>query len=221
MLSSRVRRTTLTTIKMATSTSSTNNPAEAQGAQIALDSFTVPEFPPSARDLQALTLLSAIKAEQYQSLLSRSFVVPALPSGLRSLTLELFSLGYPPGFLTALASRVPLLSTFVAYSQILDGVTSESQRDAVESFKALRSLRALHLLDTFVQPGFCAKVGPWVKWNTSELPGEARRGLMYVLNNCKQLCLKSDRRERFRFLEASYTYRSEDVRYALLVKFAP
>lgn len=166
------------------------DPSEAQGAQVPLQSFTIPDFPPSARGLKALTLTSDIKVDEYQDIISKPYTIPALPSGIESLTLELFSLGYPPGFLTALAERLPNLKSVVLYSQLFAGITAESQKDAVEFFKRLPLLRALHLLDVFAKPHFFTDAAPWLKYNTSDVPGEARRGLM--------------------FLEVNYTFRHED-----------
>ncbi|KAK4543431.1 hypothetical protein LTR36_005574 [Oleoguttula mirabilis] len=165
-------------------------PSEAQGAQVPLQSFTIPEFPPSARGLKALTLTSDIKVDEYQDIISKPYTIPALPAGIESLTLELFSLGYPPGFLTALAERLPNLKSVVLYSQLFAGITDESQKDAVEFFKRLPLLRALHLLDVFAKPHFFTSAAPWLRYNTSDVPGEARRGLM--------------------FLEVNYTFRHED-----------
>ena len=76
------------------------NPSEAQGAQIPLQSFTLPDFPPAARGLKALTLTCDIKVDEYQNVLSQPYAIPdSIPYAIESLTLELFSLGYPPGFL--------------------------------------------------------------------------------------------------------------------------
>lgn len=160
-------------------------PQDAQGAQIPLSSFDIPEFPPSARGLRALTLTSNIKVNEYQPLLARPSNVPALPPGIESLTLELFTLGYPPGFLGALAERLPSLKSVVVYSQMLNGTTVDSQKDAVGFFKKTRDLRALHLLDVYAKPGFFQSASQWLKYNTSAVEGEARRGLMYVLDVLK------------------------------------
>ncbi|KAK0793761.1 hypothetical protein LTR91_000704 [Friedmanniomyces endolithicus] len=169
-------------------------PTQAQGAQIPLPTFHIPDFPPQAQNLKALTLTSDIKPTDYLSHLSRPFTVPTtLPLGIESLTLELFSLGYPPGFLAALASRLPNLKSVVVYSQLFAGTTRESQEDAVEFFRRLPFLRALHLLDVFAKPGFFGQVGRWLRWNTSDAPGEARRGLM--------------------FLEVNYSFRHEDEEF--------
>ncbi|EMC97755.1 hypothetical protein BAUCODRAFT_120690 [Baudoinia panamericana UAMH 10762] len=167
------------------------DPASAQGAQIPLQSFNVPDFPPSARGLKALTLTSDIQVDNYQSILGPSYSIPSsLPVAIESLTLELFSLGYPSGFLTDLAKRLPNLKSVVLYSQLFAGTTEESQKDAVQFFKHLPFLRALHLLDVFAQPGYFAKAAEWLKYNTSDMPGEARRGLM--------------------FLEVNYTFRGHE-----------
>lgn len=169
------------------------DPASAQGAQIALQSFTVPTFPPEAGGLRALTLTSDIKVDEYQAELAKPYSIPELPSSIESLTLELFSLGYPAGFLTALSERLPNLKSVVIYSQLFAGITIESQKDAVVFFKNLPNLRALHLLDVFARPHFFEDASEWLKYNTSEEPGEARRGLM--------------------FLEVNYTFRHEDEEF--------
>ena len=166
------------------------DPSQAQGAQIPLQSFNLPEFPPAAQALKALTLTSDIKVDEYQSMLSQPWTIPPLPTALESLTLELFSMGYPPGFLAKLAERLPNLKSVVIYSQLFAGITPESQKDAVDFFKKLQNLRALHLLDVFAKPKFFSEAGKWLRYNTSDTPGEARRGLM--------------------FLEVNYTFRHED-----------
>lgn len=167
------------------------NPSEAQGAQIPLQSFTIPDFPPAARGLKALTLTCDIKVDEYQSQLSQPYSIPStIPFAIESLTLELFSLGYPPGFLNRLAERLPNLKSVVIYSQLLGGISKESSEDAVAFFQKLPNLRALHLLDVFAKPGFFAQIAPWLKYNASDDPGAARRGLM--------------------FLEVNYTFRHGD-----------
>nr|OQO18039.1 hypothetical protein B0A51_14680 [Rachicladosporium sp. CCFEE 5018] len=157
------------------------DPSQAQGAQITLDSFTIPPFPPSAKNLKALTLTSVIPSATYVSLLTQPYEVPAsLPYALESLTLELFAQGYPAGFLTALANRLPNLKSVVVYQQKFSGRTEEQRKDAVEFFRRLPNLRSLSFLDGFVQRGFFGEVAQWVRWNTSDVPGEARRGLMFL-----------------------------------------
>jgi len=116
--------------------------------------------------------------------------VPNLPSSIESLTLELFSLGYPAGFLTALAEKLPNLKSVVVYSQLFAGITTDSAKDAVKFFEKLQGLRALHFLDVFAKPKFFSEAGKWLRYSTSDTPGHARRGLM--------------------FLEVNYTFRHED-----------
>ncbi|TIA66943.1 hypothetical protein D6C76_08971, partial [Aureobasidium pullulans] len=158
--------------------SSQVDPAQAQGAQIPLQTFSLPQFPPQAGALKALTLTSDIKLDDYQTLLSESFTVPPLPPGIESLTLELFTLGYPVGWLSQLADRLPNLKSLVIYSQLFGGVSEESQADGVEFFKKLPGLRALHLLDVFAQPKFFERIGPYVTHSTDD--ESARRGLMFL-----------------------------------------
>ena len=130
------------------------DPSQAQGAQISIQSFKLPDFPSEARALKALTLTSDINVEQYQSILKQDFSIPStIPHGIESLTLELFSLGYPPGFLQHLADRLPNLKSVIIYSQLFPGLSAQSQNDAVLFLKKLPSIRALHLLDVFARPG--------------------------------------------------------------------
>lgn len=167
---SRTKINNITTIM-----STTTDPSQAQGAQIPLQSFTLPTFPPQASGLQALTLTSDIKLDEYQTELAAPYTIPALPPSIGSLTLELFSLGYPDTWLRTLASRLPNLKSLVAYSQLLGGLTAASQADAVDFFRALPGLRALHLLDVFAQRGFFEALAPHVKYDEGE-----RRGLMFL-----------------------------------------
>lgn len=154
------------------------DPAQAQGAQIPLQTFSLPQFPPQAGGLRALTLTSDIKLDDYQNLLSQTFVIPPLPPNIESLTLELFTLGYPVGWLSQLADRLPNLKSLVIYSQLFGGVSEESQADGVEFFKKLPGLCALHLLDVFAQPKFFESIGPYVTYSSDE--ETARRGLMFL-----------------------------------------
>lgn len=171
-------------------------------AQILLQNFTLPEFPEKASGLQALTLTSDIKPTEYADLLNPTASVAAssdsnsnsnssLPKGIEALTLELFSLGYPPFFLTKLSKALPKLKTLTLYSQLVDGVSDGSRRDAGEFFNNVlvgkkengRGLRELHLLDTFSRKGFISGLG----------------GILEDLNATGKGVL--------RFLEVSYTYR--------------
>ncbi|KAK4983079.1 hypothetical protein LTR50_007431 [Elasticomyces elasticus] len=168
------------------------DPSQAQGAQIPLQSFTLPQFPPQALGLRALTLTSDIKLDEYQNLLSEPFTVPQLPPSIESLTLELFSLGYPPGFLKQVADRLPYLKSLVVYSQLFGGISNESTDDAITFFDRLKGLRALHLLDVFARPHFFDRVGEYVTYNGEQGP-QYRRGLM--------------------FLEVNYTFRHNDEEF--------
>ncbi|KAF4548516.1 Hypothetical protein D9617_27g044830 [Elsinoe fawcettii] len=159
------------------------DPTQATAAQIPLQSFTIPPFPAEAKHLRALTLTSDIKLDEYQSLLDKPF---SIPSGsdtttiaqtcpfLEALTLELFSLGYPPGFLSVLANDVaPNTKTLTIYSQLLAGITDESRDDAVRFLERLTELRALHLLDVFTRPGFWSRVAPFLRSSKDNLPASA------------------------------------------------
>jgi hypothetical protein len=90
-------------------------------------------------------------------------VVPALPPSIQSLTLELFSLGYPAGFLGALIDNLPNLKSLVVYSQLFAGISAESQQDAVHFFDKAKELRALHLLDVFARPHFIDQIAPLLR----------------------------------------------------------
>lgn len=154
------------------------DPSQAQGAQIPLQSFSLPVFPAQARGLKALTLTSDLKLDEYQDLLKQDFTIPPLPTSIESLTLELFSLGYPPGWLSQLADRLPNIKSLVIYSQLFGGISNESLMDAVEFFKKLPGLRALHLLDCFSRTNFFTAIAPYVTYQTDD--ALARRGLMFL-----------------------------------------
>lgn len=152
------------------------DPAQAQGAQIPLQSFKIPVFPPQARGLKALTLTSDIKLDEYQDLLSQPFEIPPLPTSIESLTLELFSLGYPAGFLSQLADRLPNIKSLVVYSQLFGGISDASLLDCVEFFQKLPGLRALHFLDVFARANFFTAIAPYVTYSHEN----GRRGLMFL-----------------------------------------
>ncbi|KXS99099.1 hypothetical protein AC578_3528 [Pseudocercospora eumusae] len=169
------------------------DPSQAQAAQIPLTDFNLPTFPPSALALRALTLTSDIKVDEYQEILQRPWSIPStLPPGIESLTLELFAMGYPAGFLSTLASRLPNLKSVVLYSQIFAGLSEETMKDAVEFFEKVTAggLRAVHFLDVFAKPHFFERISPYLKPSSSTSPGPERRGVM--------------------FLEINYTFRHED-----------
>ncbi len=165
------------------------DPSVAQAAQIPLQSFALPDFPPSTSNLKALTLTSDIKFDEYSSKLSSSAppIPSTFPQSIESLTLELFSLGYPPPFLTNLSAALPNLKTLVVYSQLFAGISEESNKDAGIFFQTATNLRALHLLDVFARPGFFANIGKAL----SSRP--ANKGL--------------------RFLEVNYSFRHEDEEF--------
>lgn len=168
------------------------DPALAQGAQIPLQNFTIPEFPPEAQGLKALTLTSDIKLDEYTNLLNDYATIPQLPKSIESLTLELFSLGYPPGFLSALSQQLPNIKSLVLYSQLFAGTTPESHRDAERFFANATNLRALHLLDVFARPHFLSAVAETLR--------QRQKGLM--------------------FLEVNYSFRHEDADFLTRVPAA-
>ncbi|KAL3419791.1 hypothetical protein PVAG01_08289 [Phlyctema vagabunda] len=132
-------------------------PAQARAAQIPLQSFTLPTFPKEAftSGLEALILTADIKLDDYQSLLiPEQYSIPDLPSTITSLTLELFSLGYPPGFLKTLGEKLPKLKSLTIYSQLFGGTSNESRDDAIKFIDGQSSLQELHLLDVFAPAGF-------------------------------------------------------------------
>ncbi|KAK2624511.1 hypothetical protein QTJ16_006461 [Diplocarpon rosae] len=145
-------------------------PSQARTAQIPLQTFNLPTFPAEAfsAGLTSLILTSDIKLDDYQSLLAQPFSVPDLPSTITSLTLELFSLGYPPGFLTEVGQRLPGLKSLTLYSQLLAGTTPHSRDDALTFFRLQTQLAEIHLLDVFAGDGFYAKlaatVGPALRF---------------------------------------------------------
>jgi hypothetical protein len=131
-------------------------PSQAQAAQIPLQSFDLPTFPPEAftAGLGALILTSDIKLDEYTDLLTKPFTVPELPPSIKSLTLELFSLGYPPSFLVALGKRLPNLKALTIYSQLFAGANPASREDALSFIKFQPEIQELHLLDVFGSSGF-------------------------------------------------------------------
>ncbi|KAF2104403.1 hypothetical protein NA57DRAFT_70610 [Rhizodiscina lignyota] len=129
-------------------------------AQIPLESFELPTFPPQAQELRALTLTCDIALDNYTGLLTQPFKVTDLPPKIESLTLELFSLGYPAGFLEQLAQKLPELKSLTVFGQLLGGVSVETHQDVVKFFEMIsKGLRELHLLDVFSPPGLIKDVG--------------------------------------------------------------
>jgi hypothetical protein len=132
------------------------SPSQAQAAQIPLQSFKLPTFPPEAltAGLGTLILTSDIKLDEYSHLLTQPFSIPELPGSIKSLTLELFALGYPPNFLTTLGKRLSNLKALTVYSQLLAGTTPASREDAVNFLRFQTEIQELHLLDVFGSSGF-------------------------------------------------------------------
>jgi hypothetical protein len=130
-------------------------PSQARAAQIPLKDFNLPTFPAEAftAGLTNLILTSDIKLDEYTTTLSQPFSVPSLPPSITSLTLELFSLGYPPGFLTTLGKALPKLKALTLYSQLFAGTTPDSQDDAVAFVLGAKALKEVHILDVFAPPG--------------------------------------------------------------------
>ena len=168
-------------------------------AQIPLQTFELPDFPPEAAHLKDLTLTSDIKPTEYADLLAKALpenaVPKSIPKGIELLTLELFSLGYPPSFLTRLSQELPRLKALTLYCHLIDGISDASRKDAGEfMYNVLTGnkenkggLRELHLLDVFCRKGFLAGLGSILE----ELESSA----------------SSDSSTAMRFLEVSYTYR--------------
>jgi hypothetical protein len=133
-------------------------------AQIPISNFSsLPEFPPEAAHLRSLTLTSDIPLPEYQNLLQGSeYQLPVLPQSITHLTLELFSLGFPgrnPHYLANLARALPNLRSVTFFSCLIDGLDDASRADAEAFFDQARVLREVHLIDSFVRPGFWLKVG--------------------------------------------------------------
>jgi len=131
------------------------SPSQARAAQIPLQDFNLPTFPQEAftAGLTSLILTSDIKLDEYTDLLTQPFSVPELPKSIKSLTLELFSLGYPPGFLTELGKQLPSLRALTLYSQLFAGTTQFSRDDAISFIREQKELKELHLLDMFGPSG--------------------------------------------------------------------
>ncbi|KAH8678885.1 hypothetical protein BGZ60DRAFT_402076 [Tricladium varicosporioides] len=134
--------------------------SQARTAQIPLQSFNLPTFPAEAfsAGLTSLILTSDIKLDEYQELLGKPFSVPDLPGSINALTLEMFSLGYPPGFLTELGKKLRGLKSLTVYSQLFAGTTGESNSDALVFIRNQTDLQEIHLLDVFMPLGVLTKL---------------------------------------------------------------
>jgi hypothetical protein len=79
------------------------------------------------------------------------FSIPDLLSSINSLTLELFSLRYPPGFLSELGRKLGHLDGLMVYSQLFAGMTEEYRRDAVAFIENQEELKEVYFLDAVCQ----------------------------------------------------------------------
>lgn len=176
---------------------------QARAAQIPLQTFNLPIFPaesftssPEHGGIESLILTSDITMSEYQSLLAQPFSMPALlPPTITSLALELFALGFPPGFLAALGAKLPRLRAVTVYHGMVAGITSASREDAVAFFGAAReALSEAHLLDVFAPEGFFAEVA---------------ESLMGVVGGAS----KVEGGGHLKLVEISYTFRHSDPRF--------
>lgn len=92
--------------------------------------------------------------DEYSDILAQPYEVPDLPASIKSLTLELFALGYPMGFLGALGEKLRGLKVFTAFEQLFGGTVEGSKDDAVRFVRGQRELREVHFLDVFAPKGF-------------------------------------------------------------------
>lgn len=211
--------------------STQNSPEQAQGcsfplaAQIALQSFVFPIFPPQASRLRELTLTADVKLDEYQEVLKKHsleqqrekqlspnthtrrssytasnslvFHAPNLPPSITSIALELFNLGFPVGWLKSVARSLPKLKSLTFFSCLIDGLDEGSRDDAINMLEMLK-LRDLHIIDTFARPGF---------WR------EAAIGLSEEHERAKEANTEDEQGQppppgqRLQVLEMSYTYR--------------
>ena len=188
-------------------------------AQIQLQSFIFPTFPPQASRLRELTLTADIKLDEYQDILNKHsleqrreeqlspnthirrssytasnslvFHAPNLPPSITAITLELFSLGFPVGWLKSVGKSLPKLKSLTVFSCLIDGLDDGSRSDAIAMLEMLQ-LRDLHIIDTFARPGF---------WR------EAATGLSEEHERAKEEQTENPPGQRLQAFEMSYTYR--------------
>ncbi|KAH8593408.1 hypothetical protein B0O99DRAFT_596279 [Bisporella sp. PMI_857] len=164
-------------------------PAQAQAAQIPLQSFTLPTFPLEAftAGLTSLILTSDIPINDYGTLIQEPFTIPDLPPSITSLTLEGFALGYfnpvvrgneerrhninsPSNFLSTLCSRLSPLASLTLYEQVFPGSTTPTIYDGTAFLVRLGpSLKSLHLIDVFAPAGFWDNLSPALAANLKVL----------------------------------------------------
>ncbi|KPI44277.1 uncharacterized protein AB675_8833 [Cyphellophora attinorum] len=176
-------------------------------AQLPISKFSsLPEFPPEASHLRALTLTSDIPLPEYQSLVSGGeYSLPVLPQSITHLTLELFSLGFPgrnPRYLSNLAVALPNLKSVTAFACLLDGLDDASRTDAERFFDTARGLRELHLIDTFVRPGYWTAVGKLLEKRARE-----EKEIQEATGDAASNCNNGTAAGGTQVVEVSYTYR--------------
>ncbi|KAI5803932.1 hypothetical protein EDC01DRAFT_478979 [Geopyxis carbonaria] len=143
-------------------------PATAKEAHIRIEDFSLPASLTEHTSLTALHITSDIPLDSYHSTLTQPFTIPPLPASITSLTLELFTFGYPPTFLSTLASALPNLRSLTLYSQLLAGTTAESFHDAI-ALLSHPPLLSLHAVDVFLPADFLTTLGAAKKpWRTLE-----------------------------------------------------
>ena len=220
-------------------------------AQIPLRSFQLPPFPPEASHLRSLTLTSDIKLDEYQSLLqlpasddlepgsidqttTDNLIPDSIPPSITDLTLELFSLGFPAGWLSNLADRLPRLQSLTLFSCLIDGLNEASRTDAEAFFREILNpaqfkdtaggrggvgneninaksrgpgLHDLHLIDVFARPAFWSAVGKGMQ-NEKHVRQKLRAGggVITVADNAVQNGIEPEG-QGLKFFEVSYTYR--------------
>ena len=138
---------------MATATTS-EMPAD-NAATVLVSTFSLSDLAPPPTTVR-LTLTADFPLNSYEAQLAAFTLPAALPASITSLTLELFTYGYPPGFLASLGSLLPRLTEITLYLQLVAGTTAESFHDAKAFLgTALRNgLQKLKLVDVFVPPDF-------------------------------------------------------------------
>ncbi|KAL1990240.1 hypothetical protein VTN49DRAFT_6079 [Thermomyces lanuginosus] len=132
---------------------------------VPVSSFTIPDSMRAAVAQPGLTKLTLENitmdfAEYRRQLESSSSGArpdfPALAPSIHTLIMKDFLLGYPLGFLPALARQLPNLHNLTLAQQRFTGQSVETAREAEQFVNAINDLVELHLLDVFVPEGFMA-----------------------------------------------------------------
>lgn len=207
-------------------------------AQIPLKSFTIPTFPPHASRLRELTVTADIKLDEYQLEISRHaehqqaqnqktdsktharrisdeassslvFHAPNLPASITSLNLELFSLGFPAGWLGSVANSLKGLKSLVMFACLIDGIDEGSRADVNKCFEVLQ-LVDLHFIDSFARHGFWTQLAQGLK-QTHLAEGSTVAGDKNNANRdsgyAEIQAQAQVEGQPLQFLEMSYTYR--------------